>query len=350
MIARSPFDRRAERRLWTFGRALPAHAPLDRRPDHEQASAAWIARALWHATALPGGGWYAVDACAAIGARPRAYLVRGRAFVVWRDADGIVAAPEACPHLGAPLAQARVCAGKLICPWHGLALGREGHGGWKPVRVHDDGVLFWVRLDDERDPVATPFLPTRPAGALTTVVRVEAACESRDVLANRLDPWHGTHYHPHSFARLQVIERDERAITVRVAYRLLGRLAIEVDARFHCPDPRTIAMTIVRGEGEGSVVETHATPLAAGRTAIVEATFASSQRAGFRAARRLAPLLRPAIAWAARRLWIEDAAYAERLYSLRARPGRHRENAAAMDPGASAEVDQGRALTLVERR
>ena len=39
---------------------------------------------------------------------------------------------------------------------------------------------------------------------------------------------------------------------------------MEVDARFHCPEPRTIVMTIIRGEGVGSDVETHATPLEAG--------------------------------------------------------------------------------------
>jgi hypothetical protein len=52
---------------------------------------------------------------------------------------------------------------------------------------------------------------------------------------------------------------------VRVAYRLIGSLAIEVDARFHCVDARTIVMTIVRSEGEGSVVETPRRP--AGRAA-----------------------------------------------------------------------------------
>jgi isorenieratene synthase len=209
--------------------------------------------------------------------------------------------------------------GKLVCPWHGLALGRQGHRGWKPLRVHDDGVLAWVQLPDEPQLSAAPILPPRPAHALGAVVRVEAACEPRDVLANRLDPWHGAHFHTHSFGSLRVIEQDARAITVRVAFKVLGPLAVEVDARFDCPGPRSIAMTIVRGEGTGSVVETHATPLQAGRTAIVEATLASSERRGFAVARALGPVLRPLMGWAAERLWIEDAAYAERLYALRAR-------------------------------
>jgi isorenieratene synthase len=146
---------------------------------------------------------------------------------------------------------------------------------------------------------------------------MEARCEPRDVVANRLDPWHGAHYHPHSFGRLRVIDQQEDAITVRVAYRVAGPLAVEVDARFHCADPRSIVMTIVRGEGVGSVVETHATPLCEGQTAIVELTYATSERWGFAAVTRAHRLLRPIMRWAAHRLWVEDARYAERLYELR---------------------------------
>ena len=313
-----------EGRLALIGRRLPPAGPRDPRPDWQQASASWIARALQHAQQLPSGGWYALDASSAIGATPRCYQVHGQAFVVWRDGNGIVAAPEACPHLGASLAGARVRDGKLICPWHGLELGRAGHNAWKPQPSHDDGVLFWLQLREEgadQAPSDAPSLPLRPRDPLAAVIRIEAQCEPRDVIANRLDPWHGAHFHRHSFARLHVLEQDERSITVRVAYRLVGSLAIEVDARFACTDARSIAMTIVRGEGAGSVVETHATPLSTGRTAIIEASLASSERAGFAVARQLGPLLRPFMARAARRLWRDDAEYAERLYSLRTRAG-----------------------------
>jgi isorenieratene synthase len=235
----------------------------------------------------------------------------------------VLAAPEACPHLGASLANARACEGKLICPWHGLPLGREGHKGWKPFRAHDDGILCWVRLDrgvDAGELSDAPILPERPARARTldAVMRIEAACEPRDVIQNRLDPWHGVHFHPHSFGTLRVIDQAEDAITVRVAYKLIAGLAVEVDARFHCSDARTIVMTIIAGEGVGSIVETHATPIAPGRTAVIEATLATSDRLGFGAAVTAAPALRPLMTWAAKRLWSEDAEYAERLYTLRA--------------------------------
>ena len=71
-------------------------------------------------------------------------------------------------------------------------------------------------------------------------------------------------------------------------------------------------------EGVGSVVETHATPMSEGRTAVVELTYATSERWGFAVVARAQKVLRPVMRWAAHRLWVEDAAYAERLFELRA--------------------------------
>lgn len=143
-------------------------------------------------------------------------------------------------------------------------------------------------------------------------------CEGRvDREGRVVCPWHGVHFHPHSFLRLSVISQQLDQITVRVVYRVLGPLGMEVDARFHCPDPRTIVMTIVSGEGVGSVVETHATPIDEGRTAVVEATLATSERFAFPAFMLARRLWRPLIESRAGRLWVEDLAYAERTYALR---------------------------------
>jgi hypothetical protein len=54
-----------------------------------------------------------------------------------------------------------------------------------------------------------------------------------------------------------------------------------------------------------------------GVCAIVEATIATSERLGFRLAMQAAGLLRRRMQASARRLWVEDAAYAERRYALR---------------------------------
>ncbi|MCB9568859.1 MAG: Rieske 2Fe-2S domain-containing protein [Myxococcales bacterium] len=306
--------------LFTFGAPPPAPLPddLSDQPDWVQANPARIERALARALGRPAGGWYAVDAVDAITRAPRAYTIAGRALILWRSAEGrLLAAPEACPHMGASLACARTRGDAVICPWHGLELGPRPHGRWRPLVAHDDGVLAWVRLEGEEAPSDAPILAPRPEGFVAGVIRMEAACEPADILANRLDPWHGAHFHPHSFARLRVLEEDEDVLRVRVAYRVVGPLAVEVDATFHCPDRRTIVMTIVGGEGVGSVVETHATPIEGGRTAVIEATLATSERRGFAVARATARLWRGMITRRATRLWVEDIAYAERRYALR---------------------------------
>jgi hypothetical protein len=306
------------RRMFHFGRPLPPATLSDLPPDWEQADPTWIRKALHHARARPSGGWYVVDSARTVTERPRCVQVATRSLVVFRVGERMIVAPNACPHMGADLSSGSVQHGRLVCPWHGLALGVEGHQGWKPLPSYYDGVLLWVRLDEPGEkPTPSPYLTQRPSTFIDSVVRLEARCDPRDVIANRLDPWHGVHFHPHAFARLQIVDQSEEDITVRVAYRVFRRLVIEVDARFHCPDPRTIAMTIVRGDGEGSVVETHATPMGPGRTAIIEATLATSDRRGFALARRAAALFRPLIERRALKLWREDATYAERLHVLR---------------------------------
>jgi hypothetical protein len=97
---------------------------------------------------------------------------------------------------------------------------------------------------------------------------------------------------------------------------------VPVRAVFTAPGPRTVVMRITDGEGRGSLVETHATPLGPDplgrpRTAVTEAVVAVSDRRGFAGVRRAAPALRPLIRAAVARLWRDDLAYAERRWELR---------------------------------
>lgn len=303
------------------------------RPTWREARPAVIARALKRAQARPSGNWYVVGATRDLrDDRPLARTVAGREVVVWRDADGrLVAGPGVCPHLGAPLKDSPVRCGTLVCHWHGLALPGSPSAGWEPLPAHDDGVLVWVRLDDVggEAPLDAPVVPVRPAPAasLSAVYVGIGTCEPEDVVANRLDPWHGAWFHPYSFVDLTVADAptdagDEDAFVVDVSFKLAGRLVVPVRAVFTAPEPRTVVMHITDGEGQGSVVESHATPLAPDdrgrpRTAVVEAVVAASDRPGFAVARRAAPLLRPLMRAAAGRLWRDDLAYAERRWHLR---------------------------------
>ncbi|MFE3635594.1 DUF5914 domain-containing protein [Streptomyces sp. NPDC059168] len=303
------------------------------RPTWRDARPALIADALKRAQQRPSGNWYVVGASRdLVRDRPLARTVAGQEVVLWRDARGRpVAGPGICPHLGAPLRDSPVRCGTLVCHWHGLALDGGAFGGWEPWPAHDDGVLLWVRLDDVggEEPAPRPPVPERPAvdGALTAVYTGEGVCEPADVVANRLDPWHGAWFHPYSFVDLTVVDspgrgEGEDAFTVDVSFKVAGRLVVPVRAVFTAPGPRTVVMRITGGEGEGSVVETHATPLGPDgrgrpRTAVVEAVVATSERPGFAVARRSAPLLRPVMRFAAGRLWRDDLAYAERRWELR---------------------------------
>ncbi|MFF7211945.1 DUF5914 domain-containing protein [Streptomyces sp. NPDC008238] len=318
---------------------LSGGAWQDQPPTWREARPALIASALKRAQARPSGNWYVVAASTEVlDRRVTGRTVAGLEVVLWRDRRGRVrAAPGACPHLGAPLCESFVRDGTIVCHWHGLALKPSGHPGWEPYPAHDDGLLVWVRLDAAggEEPSAAPSVPVRPAPAasLAAVMTVAGRCEPEDVVANRLDPWHGAWFHSHSFADLTVVEAPAAHGTdasgaaadrflVDVSFRVRGRLGVPVRAEFTAPGPRTVVMRIVSGEGAGSVVETHATPLGPGgdgrpRTAVTEAVVAHSPRPGFTLARRAAPLLRPLLRRTAARLWRDDLAYAERRYALR---------------------------------
>ncbi|OEJ30327.1 DUF5914 domain-containing protein [Streptomyces subrutilus] len=299
-------------------------------PTWRAASPRLIDAALKRARARPTGNWYVLGPSAAV-RRDAAYgsTVAGTEVVAWRAADGtLVAGPGACPHLGAALAQAPVRCGTLVCPWHGLALNGAPFAGWAPYPAHDDGVLAWVRIDDHggEEPLDAPAAPARPpaAAALTAVYTGTGTCEPEDIVANRLDPWHGAWFHPYSFVDLAVLDdgAETDVLTVRVSFRLSRRVVVPVTAEFTAPGPRTVVMRITGGEGAGSVVETHATPLGTGpdgrpRTRVTEAVVAVSDRPGFALARTAAPLLRPLVRRAAGRLWQDDLAYAERRWELR---------------------------------
>ncbi|WP_344560131.1 DUF5914 domain-containing protein [Streptomyces atrovirens] len=309
------------------------------RPTWREARPAVIAGALKRARARPSGNWYVVGASRdAGGDRPLARTVAGQEVVLWRDAAGRpVAGPGICPHLGAPLRDGPVRCGTLVCRWHGLALDGGPFAGWEPFPAYDDGVLLWVRLDavGGEAPLQAPVVPRRPdpARALTAVYTGVGVCEPEDVVANRLDPWHGAWFHPYSFVDLTVAGAPDGpgggaegsagdGFTVDVSFKVAGRLVVPVRAVFTAPEPRTVVMRITEGEGAGSVVESHATPLGPDdrgrpRTAVVEAVVAASGRPGFALARGAAPLLRPLVRAAAGRLWRDDLAYAERRWSLR---------------------------------
>ncbi|MEO3978294.1 DUF5914 domain-containing protein [Streptomyces sp. CAU 1734] len=319
---------------------LTGRTPWERQaPTWREARPALIDAALKRAGARPSGNWYVIGSSRSVRAgadRPAGRSVGGVEVIVWRAPSGeLRAGPGACPHLGAPLRDSPVRCGTVVCHWHGLALNGAPFAGWEPFPVHDDGVLVWVRLDSlgREEPLDRPVVPARPAGtSVEAVFSAVGRCEPEDIVANRLDPWHGAWFHPYSFVDLTVTgaPADGTAggpdggdsFAVDVSFRVAGRLVVPVRAVFTAPEPRTVVMHITEGEGVTSVVETHATPLAPDRTGVprtmvTEAVVATSDRPGFALAGLAAPALRPMMRWAAGRLWRDDLAYAERRWRLR---------------------------------
>ena len=224
--------------------------------------------------------------------------------------------------------------GTLVCHWHGLALDGAPFAGWSPCPAHDDGVLVWVRLDEAggEPPLAAPVVPPRPGpcgAGRRRGLPWRGACEPEDVVANRLDPWHGAWFHPYSFVDLTVVDDARGADAER---RLRRRRLLQTrGARSSCrcgrcsprPGPRTVVMRITEGEGAGfgrGDPRHAARPRRPGPT---PDRGGGGGRGRVRPARfrrrhaRRAPLLRPLMRAAAGRLWRDDLAYAERRWHLR---------------------------------
>lgn len=310
-------------------RRVPQPPPEVIRSTWRQAAIPRIERALRLAQERDPGGWYVVGASTDLRAGTSIVrTVNGREIALWCTDDGrLLAGPGACPHMGARLQGCDVAGSDLMCRWHGLRLPSEWPGDWRTMPAHDDGALLWVRLaTPAEEPTDSPALPTRPdpAASLTSVYVKAARCEPVDIIANRLDPWHGAWFHPYAFSHLVVDDEasTDECLVTDVTFRLNRDWGVPVRAQFTCPDARTIVMRIVDGEGAGSVVETHATPVgtdSAGHpvTVMTEATIASSSRPGFRVARAFSPLIRPLMVRTQAQLWIDDLEYAQRRYLVR---------------------------------
>ena len=254
-------------------RYLPQTTPDHLRGTWRDAKPARIDAALAAALRRPTHGWLVAAASADVPTgRTLLRTVAGREVVLWRDGDGTLArrSRRSAPTSAPGSQDCDVVEGTVLCRWHGMPLGRDdplgrlddlrrarrrgprvgpprrGRGrrrADRPTRCSPP-----ARRSRSRSPRSSPSPPT---------------CEPRDIVANRLDPWHGAWLHPYAFSDLAVDDlasTDDRLV-LDVAYRLGRTFAVPVRAEFTCPDSHTIVMTITDGEGTGSVVETHATPL-----------------------------------------------------------------------------------------
>ncbi len=91
--------------------------------------------------------------------KARRVVVDGVALAVFREGPGFVVAADACPHMGASLAEGRLEAGHVECAWHGWRFdartGRSERRSGAALDLYETRVVsgeLWVRRAPEPPP------------------------------------------------------------------------------------------------------------------------------------------------------------------------------------------------------
>ena len=83
----------------------------------------------------PRNTWYQAAWNSELGDKPLARTIMNEQLVVYRGADGKVAALEdRCCHRAAPLSMGAVMPNGLQCGYHGMIFGADGKCVWIPAR------------------------------------------------------------------------------------------------------------------------------------------------------------------------------------------------------------------------
>jgi len=71
--------------------------------------------------------WYPVLESHEVGYKPQGVERFGQRLVFWRSIDHIPHAHvDRCPHLGASISQGKICANRIVCPFHGFEFNTHG--------------------------------------------------------------------------------------------------------------------------------------------------------------------------------------------------------------------------------
>ena len=170
--------------------------------------------------------WYVAATLDEIADKPLGRQICGERVVVYRLSDGSVAALEDfCPHRGAPLSLGFVQDDRLVCGYHGLAVGCTGKAehmpgqrvnGFPPVRafpvVERYGfVWIWPGDAERADPAALPRFDWADSeewayGGGMMHVR----CDYRLMVDNLMDLTHETYVHASSIGQKEIDEAPVR--------------------------------------------------------------------------------------------------------------------------------------------
>lgn len=282
----------------------------------------------WQTHALPSpyaGQWYVAAFAQAL--PPGKTLVKTIAdqeIVFWRANDGsgaVQAASAVCPHWGGPLGGGEVAAdGALVCPWHGWQFS-NGFCRQRPrlklprYLSYDDGLLLWVRLPWAMEEITEPPLQTRPEASYGFWFDIVIESDVYHVQENYLDFLHPAEYHPSVFSHCQHLGREGEVNCVELAYKMPWGKPLITRTRVWAPTPYQVRNEVYAGLGTGTVIESHITPLSAGRSIIHELYHVPSGGVP----RQAWPLMRFFMRRSARKIRQEDALFSARRFQLRKR-------------------------------
>lgn len=81
--------------------------------------------------------------------RGRAVTVNGHRVAILREGARIVAVADACPHMGASLADGTLQDGVVTCPWHGWRYDAASGKGLPPARPWACARVFEVKVEGD---------------------------------------------------------------------------------------------------------------------------------------------------------------------------------------------------------
>jgi vanillate O-demethylase monooxygenase subunit len=177
---------------------------------------------------FPRNAWYVACTPDEIDGKPLARTICNEKIAFFRGDGGKVAAVEDfCPHRGAPLSLGRVCDGKLVCGYHGLAMGCEGKTvsmpgqrvqGFPAIRTYpvvERYGFIWVWPGDAAlaDPAGIHHLAwAEDPGWAYGGGLYHIACDWRLMVDNLMDLTHETYVHASSIGQKEI---DETPVKTR---------------------------------------------------------------------------------------------------------------------------------------
>jgi vanillate O-demethylase monooxygenase subunit len=172
--------------------------------------------------------WYVACQASEITYKPLGRKVCNEDMVFYKNADNkVVAVQDFCPHRGAPLSLGRVCNGQLVCGYHGLVMGCDGHTinmpghqvrNFEPVKAYaviERYGFVWVWPGDQSlvDPQKMPEFEwfDNPKWAYGGGL-YHIACDYRLMIDNLMDLTHETYVHSTSIGQQEIDETPSKTV------------------------------------------------------------------------------------------------------------------------------------------